>query len=1767
MTTYQDPALLAAQGPVEAPTPEPYTAQTNPISPPRSIKSNLTTFPENIYSLTAESHLMRLLKVLLGDAGVGQLRKRFLTARLQTVLTGAHFIDLDHFWGAIFGPVRTPQEVLQINPSTDLGTNAQWLAAEQADASYRSRITQFARGVSYGATPVGMELVAEALLSVECDIIEGWLADDNRFQTYLDLESYTYGQLEAFTYGELDGTDVPPPGTFTTPSTVQKIDRFMFIVRPKRVVTDDERRYVQRVLDKLRPSISRAVVNSLGLDIHIPFTPNGIAADSDFWDVKILTNPAIPGYLAQPEGGQGGCEQPRLYDAKYQGEAWSYLPNVSGVTSYATVAGSVNIAPPPDPPPPPPGSVGIEPPSIANPHVPTPQIISPDYQSIVFPDGKLVNYTPDRALLPPVAVSSGRACSEGIITTQVSPQTTVTSSISAPGMNSNVPPGLTFTPLPPVSQSDAVINGSPNTPLYIDRIPADTVISQIQVQAQSFKYGHDDLQRFWSTPPRWQSDTTIETIVVQFASPALVNYVSFDIAKFPQHWTASAFVEGSWVVVGSGDVVGSSPASFPALVSEPVDLHPQHSYVGHWQKNSLQGTFTPIETNQIRIDLVRNVGWGDPATINTFYYALQAEIALIVASGVYGSGPLAQIAAANQVSQIQIASVGGRAVVMGPNGLQLPGNVFQAYEQTNPYLFEGLVLGLPAAWQTAVNPPTGAPLGPDGRPVAYSLGVRNLDVGYRVAQYSDLPNLGLPIEQPFAHSKDMLGSPVTFTITRNRATDLLPNLPDSPNAKGPWKCEPQITSDCIVNLYLDVRDGSGEGQVVDRFLLDPLYTGPTFHLYWSNDDPPPGETDARDDSLILGQYNVTGTVVPDPLQGLIFSSQGPGYVDIANSFLQLDTSASWWIGFDLQPSFTQSDTTEHTIFDNGQVRIAFAEGIIRVVTDESADEIDLWTIFSQNDEIRFLVAYLDTANDFFDAGLYLFYRGLVPGAEEVGLPMSLVHPPMSDTAPYQGWTQGLQVRVGKTTPLTDPLVANPNAVFRFGAALTGSPTPGGFTLFECVLKGEPLTQMAAQQFFEDPSTLAYKPTWSQAPDIIDWTTNAYLRFDPRYILTETESNGELIDDSIGFVGGTPFFYPLLTWTPIARDYTLEKGFVYFSPAKARFWKFEFTNLTAEVYDAIMPVTKTMRTLTAGSTVTAPATGGVGRQYLEPGLAADASLVPYPYADRVALDMSRSQPLIDPSLGVLPTEALVVDDPIARLNVAQSQNQLLNQQVWQQPSSGPLHPLTSVHTYNETQVVHDSKVAYFVGLNSIQPFRIDYRADDDTWAYYEKFYDALNIASNTWDQNPGYLQADNPSQVVTSKVFSSYHPVTALQFATHQSPSVQLMPNDDFRDPSLLGSTFSDTSTWHKVGDAALTYNLEQSSVTIQRNTAPLNAPLTISGDLVDRPIHPVFGFRPTLIQDYQASASTFGGMASAQVAVPPRGRIHAAIKVLSNDVTLTEPITLELQILDNGGGVLATKNITITQPGLLVEDYVSYTLANVGWTNVSAQIIQTGAVASTWIVQQFSFFDEGIVWDFSVDGGTNWYPAWDIRNDPNGVVQFPQPGNALCYRATGYREDMVITSVQLRPWYHGPITTRKTTQRSGPMVSQYDQFPQITDDPDFKQWDNPIPRGWWTQYQALLAFVTPDSPVTERSKFYGRAFDETVSTPTDAFGRSMTLARQFAPGESIPTPIDVMRRALTMARTYPETVPTPTDTWFAVQIVGNDVVRASSLVTRPMGTH
>lgn len=335
-------------------------AVTSPIIPDRQVIDRLGHMDPDIYALDDDSHLMRLLKVLLGGAGAGGLRKQIAIARLQNAFRGMHFLDLDRFYGALFGIRRTQAELMPdfgtlgkpavFNPYTDAAGSDTWDDIHSRDASYRDRLIKFAKAIPLGGSYAGIRAAAEALFAADCEIYESWTWIDeqnlaalqpsvtiNTYDSLAQAYSTWSGVAQANTWSGLDSSSVTPGGYFLGRTGQQ--NRSEVLIQPKRPVRTDELYEATRVLSRLAPTGAQIMIDPNGLAIHQPVSLRAVAASSEYWEVIYKTTPKpglvdpAPNQPVYVENKPERC-QPRPCFSRYQGETWCHNDDIRGTRSY-----------------------------------------------------------------------------------------------------------------------------------------------------------------------------------------------------------------------------------------------------------------------------------------------------------------------------------------------------------------------------------------------------------------------------------------------------------------------------------------------------------------------------------------------------------------------------------------------------------------------------------------------------------------------------------------------------------------------------------------------------------------------------------------------------------------------------------------------------------------------------------------------------------------------------------------------------------------------------------------------------------------------------------------------------------------------------------------------------------------------------------------------------------------------------------------------------------------------------------------------------------------------------------------------------------------------------------------------------------------------------------------------------------------------------------------------------------------------------------------
>lgn len=980
------------------------------------------------------------------------------------------------------------------------------------------------------------------------------------------------------------------------------------------------------------------------------------------------------------------------------------------------------------------------------------------------------------------------------------------------------------------------------------------------------------------------------------------------------------------------------------------------------------------------------------------------------------------------------------------------------------------------------------PVNAKGRAVDYSVAVKNLDIGFKVESKTDLPtttgggpNPGptptVPAQPAPVSNKDPLGSSVDYYIRDYFAADLNWDSLQAQNGVDPedrdpyhaWRSEPQPRSDAVVPLYVDVRDGDGEGQVVDSFKINPLTSGVSFNLYYSNDDRSASSFPATDEVLRLPGLREFGSVIPSN-EGLRFETN-EDYLLIANSSIQWDPRLPWWVGIQFQPQFDDAEATAHVVLDSPGLKVSW-DGSTWVARINGQDFALPTVSFQFNETLTMIVGANGSDGEVRFAG------------QTSHMTLGLSASPGDLKIGSDGTSAG-DVRVNRLVIKQQPL-----------SHLNGQPTEDGMIAYtgsgRYVGQG-PLAQSIQPDI--DSALLRIDPAF-QGRDVV--TTQVYDQANP-----------------FGVRGGPGHFYEQVSWTPVNREFRLYKGTIRFDSVKARYFKFEFTNLVAKPYSESDPVSRRVKIFPSGLMRVGTTSGG-----LDSGSQVNTDMGSgVRFSDQRGVRIARTKGYQD----YKPTEALFTRDAEAGSRL-RDLAPVFGMEPWHQDAGIPRFAGNQPHIYTEVTVEHDSKVAYYVGLRQLRAMRTNHAAPVDTDEYLFLFHDdalLVNDPGTTWGLSPegGLYTGSSVTDFarIGSESLLSRRNVRGVQFAAVQTPPLQRLADADFTDPTM--------ALWKSYGGAQITRQEDSSTgfgTTVRVRRQPEGAywnyiedQYATWDDIEDSDPDPL---KPTWddVSFLGTVSLATGGIEGLEyVSLPNRGRIYAAARVYA-PTPLTAP--LHVQIVGDNGEVLADQK-TNTFQGQVLEWYASYTVGEGGdppeydtwddveavgtwddvealgtWDDVSGiagsfggfegevtvRVIQEGATVDEFFVDSIALFEDAIIWEFSNDGGTNWYPAYDIRNNPDGALVFPatdaevldqQQGTELQWRVSGYRPNLHISSLAIRPWYYGPgmgILPGGSLEQAGPNRSPYDQFPATQDSPRFKAWNKPIPQSWWYVYRQWL---------------------------------------------------------------------------------------------------
>ena len=767
-----------------------------------------------------------------------------------------------------------------------------------------------------------------------------------------------------------------------------------------------------------------------------------------------------------------------------------------------------------------------------------------------------------------------------------------------------------------------------------------------------------------------------------------------------------------------------------------------------------------------------------------------------------------------------------------------------------------------------------APRDVAGVATPYSLAVMNLRVGYQIASKADVPRAAtrtdsLNVRNSFATTDDLLGSSVDYSLRTNSANSVLVEGSNSPI----WRSEPQPYPQAVVNFYADIRNGLGQPQIIDRIFIDPINNGPHLSVYYSNDTPSGAFTSVSEPLTAI--QAVLGGLAAINRGVLSLGSYGQDAdVTIDNEAIGFDPSLPWWVGIRAQPSYGIGvDSNEHPLFDCQAFRISLTSVGILLVT-VWGDRLEMPFNYLGRQQLTLIASYDGHV-------LRLRARGVSDDQE------ALLTPPQAMPA-----YEISQITVGSSS----------------GGSLLGNAD-----IYDLVIKEEVLP---GDDFLDFPDV--YSTVTQFAGDDSVAATNSLLRLDVSSPLVDAEHPS-------GFFGGIAQKYESMNWTPIPRDYLMQRGWMSLPSTKARFLKLEITNLVAEYRDVHLPISQLVKTFPPEVIADYRASqSGRNRALVsrEIGIATQQSLSSgLPYSDfPIYISTGGTQK------GYTNTQAYVADDYSSSIRLFQTQGPAWAYQNWHSPVTAPRFNRVGPHRYSIEPVSQSTKVAYFAGLRRIRFARTIHTGQDDSAQFEDLLQDELNLASSNWvyENSLEALHSGAAQRAIaTSVVYGSTRPMRGVQFAAQQSPPRQMLPDPDFADPQ--------TRYWNFVGDAQ---NSNQAIVAPLIGTV-LQVSRAVSFGLWED-IRPVYALWSDLtsnavtygqLSNPSRQVQTVGGVSSTQQAQPAGGRLYGAARVFAN-TDLVSP--LWVQIVDSVTDVVLAESSAVVKRDQVTEWYTSYTIGEGG---------------------------------------------------------------------------------------------------------------------------------------------------------------------------------------------------------------------------------------------
>ena len=1200
--------------------------------------------------------------------------------------------------------------------------------------------------------------------------------------------------------------------------------------------------------------------------------------------------------------------------------------------------------------------------------------------------------------------------------------------------------------------------------------------------------------QFWSTPERAYTDQTQDVIEVRFLAEATIDSVSFELANFPHTAYLQIYddANGNWVTYYTQTVATSAPSIFPnpteALINK---THPQHFGPDHWLPVSVRPA--PITVTRARIILVRPGPGGPSGPVSAMPSVSTGEP---LQPYPYSLG-VSELSFDYVVdSQAVLPTLGG---TIGMANDALGNMVTYSLYQENP---TGPIASEPTQWRSSPQP------------------ANNTVVNYYVDARTQAPNGVVPVEYS--------GGPGSGGLAGT--TILVGSVP----------------------------------QVIDRFYVEPTHQGVRCNLYYTT-DLPNGEGEALDNPL--GEIGGTGVTITSV--GAVFSTSAIGYLWSGTGIQSAPWDwpiGDWWLGMSIQLNAAMLTSTI-TLLDMNGVTLQLANGQLQFyansTTTSTEQNLAATTVAS------FVLSYSVELNEY---SLQVANGGVISPSSYTtvanGVPSVLGFDSIyiGGTAGPTGMTLLSLVLKGETiTPSNiDGFLSNPssycvkptyqtqvgntnNAYLRFDPSfvsvsatclLGGTPDIMGNLNWVPVVQSYVLTTgymtfppVAANFWKFEMTGLASEPLQNPFPQ-----TTTVQMFGTNAIAPTVPPDGYqgalpagVATQIAGASGNTGLTVPGITAGLPSGSYTPTEAAIAPDPTNAAILAGAFPSFKYVDWHTGGAVPQTTGGIENYSSVQLSPVNQLGfycgfktlQAYRTKIYAALDTPLYYERFDDAVNIYSATIPTIG---GITTSEGITVNQiqvMSAEVSVTNGENITATCQVDANELSTGYAEFALVNIHGIS--VASQNVA--AGTNVL--VELNYTATTaDTWLELQGYVDGtfVNFVSEvtygtpTWTGGSGLTGVTfSPVATVVSNAYVSNSNVTHVQFATSQSPAVEIVLNDQFRNAQYINYTWDNIADWNVLGDAQISFNPQTFVPTISRGISQYS--VSQAAGIVIPPVSPV------LMESTPPSVTlTDGGLQSAPFVTSPVGYLYPAIRmtVLQG---LTNPIFVQLRNATNGDVVIEWQVDAVeTQT---VEQTFSYQIGSAIDPSIplTVCVYQSGTSTDVWSVAALSVFDASILWSFSTDGAT-WQNAMSsslLRNNVNGVLTLATPGTSLYWKCQLFRTDLHVNSIKIRPMYAGSAGPQVAPIASGPTITFTDPDQTIWTDPEFNGWLLPVPMWWFARYQQDTTLFPENVPfITSYSGLYFETVNESVgpANVTGIWGQYtpfVTVYEHVGPGTLAPS--------------------------------------------------